>query len=81
MHHVFSNSDSYMYWCLAYICEGIFELRIYVVVTSPYPQDRGVINIMNKTGTIITTLHRVNGDTIPLSHIVNQHANIQFKFF
>jgi len=32
---------------------------------------------MNKTGTIITTLHRISGDTIPLSHIVNHLTNIQ----
>jgi len=36
------------------------------------------LNIMNKTGTIITTLHRVNGDTTPPSYIVNYHSNIQF---
>ena len=34
-------------------------------------------NIMNKTGTITTTLHRVNDDTTPSSHIVNHHSNIQ----
>jgi len=28
---------------LAYICEGISDLRTYVTVTSPYPHDRGVI--------------------------------------
>jgi len=42
MHHVFSYSDSCLYWYLAYICEDIFDLRIYVTVTSPYPWDRGV---------------------------------------
>ena len=41
-HHVLSYSDSYLYWYLAYICEGIFHLRIYVTVTSPYPRNRGV---------------------------------------
>ena len=35
MHHVLSYYDSYLYWCLAFVCEGIFDLRIYVVVTSP----------------------------------------------
>ena len=33
---VFPYTDSCMYWCLAYICEGIFILHIYVAVTSPY---------------------------------------------
>jgi len=42
MHHVLLYSDSFLYWCLEYICEGIFDLRIYVVVTSLYPWDRGV---------------------------------------
>jgi len=41
-HHVLSYFDSYLYWCLAYICEGIFDLRIYVVVTSLYQQDWGI---------------------------------------
>ena len=27
---------------MTYICEGIFDLHIYVTVTSPYPQDRGI---------------------------------------
>ena len=40
--HVILHSDSYLYGCLAYICEGIFDLRIYVAVTSPYPRDRDV---------------------------------------
>jgi len=26
-----------------YICEGIFDLRIYVTVTSPYPRNWGII--------------------------------------
>jgi len=29
-------------WCIVYICESIFVLRIYVAVTSPYSQDQGV---------------------------------------
>jgi len=29
---------------LAYTCEDIFDLRIYVTVTSLYPQDRGDTN-------------------------------------
>ena len=39
---VLSHSDSYLYWCLAYIREGISGLRMYVAVTSSYPPDRGV---------------------------------------
>ena len=35
MQHMLSYSDSCMYWCLAYICEDILGLRIYVTVTSP----------------------------------------------
>jgi len=42
MHHVLPYSDFCLYWCLAYIREGISDLRIYVAVTSPYPPDRGV---------------------------------------
>ena len=42
MHHLLPYSDSCLYWCLAYILEGISDLRIYVAVTSPYPPDRGV---------------------------------------
>jgi len=42
MHHLLPYSDSYLYWCLAYIREGISDLSIYVAVTSPYSRDRGV---------------------------------------
>jgi len=35
-------SDSCLYWCLAYICEGIFALRMYVTIVIPYSQDRGI---------------------------------------
>jgi len=34
-----------MYWCLAYICEGISDLRIYVVVTSRTRRIGGVTTI------------------------------------
>jgi len=44
-YHCASTSDSYLYWCLAYIREGISDLRIYVAVTSPYPPDRGVTTL------------------------------------
>jgi len=37
--------------------------------------------IMNKIEIIITTLHWVNRDTTPLSHIVNHHSNIQLSNF
>jgi len=39
MHHVLLYSDSCLYWRLAYIREGIFDLRIYISVTSLYPRD------------------------------------------
>jgi len=42
MHHVLPYSDSCLYWCIGYIREGISDLHIYVVVTSPYPWDRGI---------------------------------------
>ena len=48
MHHVFLYSDSFLYWCLAYIREGISDLCIYVVVTSPYPPDQGIIEKKEK---------------------------------
>ena len=35
-------SDSCMYWCLAYVCEGISTLRMYLVVASLYLWDRDV---------------------------------------
>jgi len=35
------------------------------------------LNTMNKTGIIITTLHRVNGDATPPSLIVNHLTNVQ----
>jgi len=51
--HCASASDSYLYWCLAYIREGISDLRIYVTVTSPYPRDRGAtlikVNVVRNT--------------------------------
>jgi len=43
MHHILSYFDSYQHWCLAYICEGIFDLHIFITITSPYTRDRGVI--------------------------------------
>ena len=49
MHCVFSCSDSCLYWCLAYICEGISALRIYIAVTSPYPWDQGVTSTLTSS--------------------------------
>ena len=46
MHHVLSYSGSCLYWCLVNICDGIFDPRIYVTVTPPYPRDRGVTATM-----------------------------------
>jgi len=51
---VLSHSNSYLYWCLAYICEAISDLRIHVAVTSPYPRDRGVTEFKK---TVILTFY------------------------
>ena len=48
MHHVYSYSDSCLYWCLADIHEDIFDLHIYVAVTSLYPRNRGVTRYKKK---------------------------------
>jgi len=66
MHHVFSNSDSYLYWYLAYICESIFDLRIYVTVRSPYPRDQGVTGWYQSLGSYIfsTSRWQINGKKI-----------------
>ena len=34
---------------------------------------------MNKTGIIITTLHRVNGDITPPSHIVESYCQLPYQ--
>jgi len=34
-------------------------------------------NIINKTGIIITTIHRASGDTATPSHFINNLTNIQ----
>ena len=44
------------------------------IITWPSP------NTINKTGIIIATPHRVNGDTTPPSHIVNHLTNIQLQY-
>ena len=56
MHHVLPHSDSWLYWCLAYIREGIFDLCIYVTVTSPYLRDRGVTYTTNWSCPYLTDL-------------------------
>jgi len=45
-HHIILCSDSYLYWWLAYIHEGISDLCIYVAVTSSYPRDRDVTALL-----------------------------------
>jgi len=54
--------DSCLYWCLAYICEGISALRIYVAVTSSYSRDRGVTWWYQSLGsqTFSTTSRQIN---------------------
>jgi len=63
MHHVLPYSDSYLYWYLAYIHEGIFDLRIFIAVPSPYPRDRGITHylISPHTEVVLTVeLHHIN---------------------
>ena len=50
MHNVLPYSDSCMYWCLAYIREGISDLRIYVAVTSLYPRNRDITSCKEYVG-------------------------------
>jgi len=65
MHNVFRNTDSCLYWCLAYICEGIFDLHIYVAVTSPHPRDRGVTLSISWTLSWTRWLQLRNRSTAP----------------
>jgi len=39
---MFLYSDSFLYRYLAYICEGIFALHMYIPVASPYPPGQGI---------------------------------------
>jgi len=66
MHRVLPYSDSCLYWCLTYIREGIFDLRIYVAVTSPYPRDRGFTGWYQSLGSHIlsTSRRQINGKEI-----------------
>jgi len=47
-----------LYCCLAYIREGISDLRIYVTVTSPYPPDRGITQILQRWSVLKAVPHR-----------------------
>jgi len=66
MHHTLPYSDSCLYWCLAYIREGISNLRIYVAVTSSYPRDRGVTGWYQSLGSHILSTSRwqINGKEV-----------------
>jgi len=65
-HHVLPYSNSSLYLCLAYVCEGISDLRIYVTVTSPYPRDRGVKGWYQRLGSHIlsSSWWQINGKEI-----------------
>jgi len=79
MHHIFLNSDSYLYWCLVYIREGISDLRIYVAVMSPYPRDRGVTRWYQSLGSnIFSTISGQINEILICSWrawILNIHSN------
>ena len=66
MHHLLPYSDSCLYWCLAYIREGISDLRIYVAVTSPYPPGSGRYRVVSEPRLYIlsTSRRQVNGKGI-----------------
>jgi len=79
---VLSHSNSCLYRCLAYIQEGISNLRIYVAVTSPYPPDRGVIWWYQSFGSNIlsTTSWQIN-DVLICSWrvwVLNIHSNRKY---
>ena len=63
---VLSHSDSCMYWCLAYICEGISALRMYVTVTSSYSRNWGITRWYQSLGSSIfnTSIWQINGKII-----------------
>ena len=54
---VLPYSFTCLYWCLTYIREGISDLRMYVAVTSPYPQDRGVTTCIPSGAYVRTSKH------------------------
>jgi len=76
---VLLHSDSFLYWCLAYICEGISALRIYVTVTSPYPRDQGITGWYQSLGSQIfsTTSWQINDILICSwrARVLNIHSN------
>ena len=64
-----------------YICEDIFDLCIYIAITSPYPWDRGVTLDLVDDQLVITISFKIshphllrelkaNGQTIVLGYIV-----------
>ena len=76
---VLSHSDSCMYWFLAYIREGISDVRIYVAVASPYPRDRSVIGWYLSLGSnILSTSSWQINDVLNYSWrawVLNIHSN------
>ena len=56
MHHILSYSDM----CVS---EGIFDLRIYVAVTSSYPRDQGVTGAACPCAPIGSTVSTFTSDT------------------
>jgi len=42
----------FLYWGLAYVCEGIFALRMYVAVVSPYPWDQVITDAQDYSNII-----------------------------
>jgi len=49
-------SDSRLYWCLGYVCEGIFALRMNIAVASPYLVGRGVTSWYQSLGSPIFSI-------------------------
>ena len=62
-YYVLWYCDSCLYWCLAYIRKGTYDLRIYVAVMSPFPRDRGVTGWYQSLGshTYSTIKQQING--------------------
>jgi len=58
-----------LYWSLAYIRKGISTLRIYLAITSPYPQDQSVTKPIQTTALIVVskTYSALIIATVPLS--------------
>ena len=50
IHCVLSYSVSFLYLCLAYICECISDLHIYIAATSLYSQDQGITTSFSTLG-------------------------------